>query len=137
AGPGVSTSSSCWRASGGGGSDGALSRTTAVGVGVRPEWVGSGAAWVRVVVACVGGATVVPVGLRAAPGIGGGMVEPARGGSVMPVGGPLLPARLGGSGGRRRPHAWHTASSSAFSALQNGQNRMSTCFDTRSGPQDS
>jgi hypothetical protein len=39
----------------------------------------------------------------------------------MPVGGALRPLR-GGNGGRRRPHAWQTASSSAFSALQNGQN---------------
>jgi hypothetical protein len=64
-----------------------------------------------------------------AAGTGGGFVGRARGaggaagrfGSWMPVGGALRPLR-GGNGGRRRPHAWHTASSSAFSALQNGQN---------------
>lgn len=88
-------------------------------------------------------------GSRAASGIGGGSVEPfaraagagvvrggvvppgrcgcavgARCGSVMPVGCPLLPARRGGNGGKRRPHDWHAAISSAFSALQNGQNRI-------------
>jgi hypothetical protein len=47
-----------------------------------------------------------------------------RGGSWMPVGGALR-ARRGGSGGSRRPHAEQVASSSAFSALQNGQNRIS------------
>jgi len=79
-----------------------------------------------------------PVGAACGPlgGIGGGFVEPARrtgvgggvvdgvagrGGRLMPVGGALR-ARRGGSGGKRRPHAWQTASSSAFSALQNGQN---------------
>jgi hypothetical protein len=57
-------------------------------------------------------------------GIGGGaVVEGGRGGSWTPVGGALR-ARRGGSGGKRRPHAWQEASSSAFSALQNGQNRM-------------
>jgi hypothetical protein len=45
----------------------------------------------------------------------------ARGGSSTPVAGALRDRR-GGNGGRRRPHDWHTASSSAFSALQNGQN---------------
>src|SRR5207247_1288763 len=54
------------------------------------------------------------------PSGGGGAC--GRGGSWTPVGWPLLPARRGGNGGSRRPHAWHTASSSAFSALQNGQN---------------
>jgi hypothetical protein len=52
---------------------------------------------------------------------GGCVVLALRGGSSTPVGGALR-ARRGGTGGRRRPHAWHTASSSAFSALQNGQN---------------
>jgi hypothetical protein len=58
--------------------------------------------------------------------LGGGIVVPARrGGMLMPVGGALrLPARRGGSGGNRRPHAWHAAIWSAFSALQNGQNRI-------------
>jgi hypothetical protein len=75
-----------------------------------------------------------PVG---GPGSGGGFVVPARrggtagdggarGGSCTPVGGALR-ARRGGSGGSLRPHDWHTASSSAFSALQNGQNRMLPC----------
>jgi hypothetical protein len=54
----------------------------------------------------------------------GGSVAPARGGSWTPVGGALR-CRRGGSGGNRRPHARHDASSSAFSALQNGQNRIS------------
>ncbi len=55
----------------------------------------------------------------------GGLVGDVGGrcGSCTPVGGALR-ARRGGNGGKRRPHAWHTASSSAFSALQNGQNRM-------------
>ena len=35
-----------------------------------------------------------------------------------------LPTR-GGKGGRRRPHDWHAAMSSLFSALQNGQNLTS------------
>lgn len=64
---------------------------------------------------------------------GGGMVGPVRrsggdcvvlvgrSGSCTPVGGAFR-ARRGGNGGKRRPHAWHVASSSAFSALQNGQN---------------
>jgi hypothetical protein len=56
-------------------------------------------------------------------GAGGAVVEGGRGGSWTPVGGALR-ARRGGSGGKRRPHAWQEASSSAFSALQNGQNRM-------------
>ena len=75
-----------------------------------------------------------PVG---GPDSGGGFVVPARrggiagddgarGGSCTPVGGALR-ARRGGSGGSLRPHDWHTASSSAFSALQNGQNRMLPC----------
>jgi hypothetical protein len=67
-----------------------------------------------------GGGTVCP-DLRCT---GTGAVFGARGGSWMPVGGALR-ARRGGNGGRRRPHAWHAASSSAFSALQNGQNRIS------------
>jgi hypothetical protein len=57
-------------------------------------------------------------------GSGGGFGEPGvRGGSWTPVAGALR-ARRGGKGGSRRPHDWHTASSSAFSALQNGQNRI-------------
>lgn len=43
-----------------------------------------------------------------------------RMGSCTPVGGAFR--RRGGSGGKRRPHAWQVASSSAFSAVQNGQN---------------
>jgi hypothetical protein len=68
----------------------------------------------------IGGGFVWP-GRRA--GVGGGAAEElaGRGGSWIPVGGAFR-ARRGGSGGRRRPHAWQTASSSAFSALQNGQN---------------
>jgi hypothetical protein len=73
-----------------------------------------------------GGGAVVP--LRRGPG-GGAFVAPAaRGtGGVMPVGcaPPREPARRGGSGGNRRLHDPHTAASSAFSALQNGQNRIS------------
>ena len=56
-------------------------------------------------------------------GTGGGFVGADRGGSWTPVPGALR-ARRGGRGGSRRPHDWHTASSSAFSALQNGQNLM-------------
>jgi hypothetical protein len=76
----------------------------------------------------------LPAG-AAAPATGGGLVLPdrvrggvdgvagGRGGSCTPLAGALR-ARRGGSGGSRRPHDWHTARSSAFSALQNGQNRM-------------
>jgi hypothetical protein len=87
---------------GGGGRAGALSRTDSA----RGRGAGGG----------VGGGIVA--GLRTG---GGGIVVGARGGSCTPVGGALR-ARRGGSGGSRRPHALHTASSSAFSALQNGQN---------------
>jgi hypothetical protein len=66
----------------------------------------------------------VEVARRGAVTGGGCVVVEARGGSSTPVGGALR-ARRGGSGGNRRPHDWHTASSSAFSALQNGQNRIS------------
>ena len=68
----------------------------------------------------LGGGLVVPLRRGAVTG-GGCVVLAARGGSRTPVAGALR-ARRGGSGGRRRPHDWHTASSSAFSALQNGQN---------------
>jgi hypothetical protein len=67
-----------------------------------------------------GGGFVVP-DLR--DGGAGDWAAPARGGSWTPVAGALR-GRRGGRGGSRRPHAWHTASSSAFSALQNGQNRI-------------
>src|SRR5262245_51965339 len=52
-----------------------------------------------------------------------GGTDGVRGGSWTPdADAPGPRVRRGGSGGRRRPHCWHTASSSAFSALQNGQN---------------
>jgi hypothetical protein len=74
----------------------------------------------------VGGGIVEPL-LRG--GIGGAFAAPvARGtGGVMPVGGAPArePARRGGSGGNRRLHDAHTVLSSAFSALQNGQNLIS------------
>jgi hypothetical protein len=67
-----------------------------------------------------------PAGELPRVGVGGGVPAPVgRGGNTTPVGWPLLPARRGGSGGKRRPHDAHTADSSAFSALQNGQNRIS------------
>jgi hypothetical protein len=87
-----------------------------VGAGAIPGWLPTGTA----TAGGVGGGIVLPV----RRGVGGGwIVVGGRGGSWTPVGGALR-ARRGGSGGRRRPHAWHEASSSAFSALQNGQNRM-------------
>lgn len=66
------------------------------------------------------------------PGLRGGNVLPAgRFGSRIPVGGALRVApRRGGNGGKRRPHAWQTARSSAFSALQNGQNLISRFLGT-------
>jgi hypothetical protein len=64
-----------------------------------------------------GGATCGPLGTVDADG-------GRRGGSWMPVVGALRARARGGSGGRRRPHAWHTARSSLFSALQNGQKRI-------------
>jgi hypothetical protein len=74
----------------------------------------------------VGGGIDVPL-LRGPTG--GAFVAPvARGtGGVMPVGGAPArePARRGGSGGNRRLHDAHTVLSSAFSALQNGQDRIS------------
>ena len=67
-----------------------------------------------------GGGWLDPAGLRV--GSGGGFVVPEdRRGSSIPVAGAFR-ARRGGSGGKRRPHAWHAAISSEFSALQNGQN---------------
>jgi hypothetical protein len=51
----------------------------------------------------------------------GGGAPAERDGKLTPLGGAFR-VRRGGSGGRRRPHAWQTARSSAFSALQNGQN---------------
>jgi len=55
----------------------------------------------------------------------GGNVPGGRGGKFTPVGGALR-ARRGGSGGNRRPHDAQTLCSSVFSALQNGQNRITT-----------
>jgi hypothetical protein len=108
AGPGVIASKSCCRPSGGGGNAGALSRATGtvslviVGVGVNPPAGPTAPACVTVDVGAVGGGTVL---LGRLGGIGGGAVAPALGGNEIPVGGPLLPALLGGSGGNRRPHA--------------------------------
>jgi hypothetical protein len=55
---------------------------------------------------------------------GGAVVDDRRGGSWIPVGGALRARARGGNGGKRRPHAWQTARSSLFSALQNGQKRI-------------
>jgi hypothetical protein len=96
--------------------------TTPADVTMTPGCAEAGCAAPDCAVAGLGGGVVVPV-LRGAVTGGGCVVLAARGGRRTPVAGALR-ARRGGSGGRRRPHDWHTASSSAFSALQNGQNLM-------------
>jgi hypothetical protein len=89
-------------------SDGAAAPRTVVGSALSrlPSVVGS--LDETVVGAITGGESVLPVDGR-------------RGGMIVD-GGPLLPARRGGSGGKRRPHAAHAVASSTFSELQNGQN---------------
>jgi hypothetical protein len=101
-GGGTSAVVSARRASSGGGAGGAAGGSTAVGVldGVDAAITGAATA--------VAGRASTPV-------------------AIMPVGGPptapVRARRLGG-GGNRRLHAPHATASAAFSALQNGQNRM-------------
>src|SRR6185312_190148 len=92
--------------------------------GLRGGWAIAGAGCAAI--GAVGGAAAAApigavcgdVGGRCGP-LGGTVLDARRGGSWMPVGGALRAARArGGSGGKRRPHAWHTARSSLFSALQ-------------------
>ena len=72
-------------------------------------------------VAGIGGGIVLP--LRGVGGTAGGFDGGfARGGNCTPVGGAPRAARRGGNGGSLRPHVSQVALSSAFSALQNGQN---------------
>jgi hypothetical protein len=119
------------------------------GAGARRSSTGRGRVVVADIAGIAGADACAAIGADAGPGCagicidvdpgsgsGGGTVCPDfrctgagatawRCGSWIPVGGALR-ARRGGSGGNRRPHAWHAASSSAFSALQNGQNLIAS-----------
>lgn len=100
-----------------------------IGAGARPA-IGT-VVVVCPVAACAAICPVVP-----APGTGGGAVAPARLGGAGGIEA-VTPARLlGGSGGNLRPHALHWASSSPFSALQNGQLRMRSTACRRGAPYD-
>jgi hypothetical protein len=88
-----------------------------------PAATGTRPADVTITLDCAFGGGLVEPDRRGAVTGGGCVVVAARGGNSTPVAGALR-ARRGGSGGSRRPHDWQTARSSAFSALQNGQNRM-------------